>query len=844
MRPITVLNSEARLFWSVFGLKLTRFCVSNGYIDIKMQKAFLEGISGCVEHGTILGEILRDAREKQRSLCIVWLDLANAYGSIKHMLAQFAMWWYHVPQEMAELLFDYYQYLVFRVQTEDWTSDWFQLEIGVFQGCTAAPIVFNIAFQLLLDIHAHLTGKLAGYRLSGTTISIARSAYADDIQLIQPLARQTQLSTDAFHTACGWSRTLMLKIRKCRSLAYRKFVATQVDCPFTACQNRAYSCYNPLLTIGGTPVPFVHDDKVPIFKYLGRKVQFDFRVDVICSQIDVMLTKWLELVDRSVLTGPQKAWIANHLICDMLSWSLMIHDFSQSQVKKWTLTIQRLLRKWMGMARCANTSILYRSSEHFGLEFKHLPVMHAQQQVVKWHLMKHSQDPIARAVYQRRLVLDQKRHIGTGRKTAPSLEVERLESLAKFEKATSDGQHGRAGLGSVRRKVAETPKEIRQRMSALIKKEAEEKRIAICLEYEMQANWLSWDWLYEHVRKDLTWNKMLTEYSEALTKFTINALANTLPSGDNLRRWGVAANCSCGLCNQPNVTLNHTLAGCQWVRAVENRTESGDRFTWRHNCLLREIAKAVADFITHINALPEPVASKGKNVTFVKPGATTKSRRCKSRQRVGVLHCARDWIFDFDLPEWEKNGPYLFPHEVAVSSLRPDGVLVSRESKKCIILELTSPLEENIQAWHSKKTEKYMSEIAAQCNPGWTIDVLAVEVGAKGWIPPSFFRAFKKLGFPSARTTKLTDDCSILARKCSYLIWINRFNKQFEPWRICMSSSFDLSFWRNRGRESVRAEKQALERRISRNKATALAKLAEKKRRREEERRIKTTELN
>lgn len=62
-----------------------------------------------------------------------------------------------------------------------------------------------------------------------------------------------------------------------------------------------------------------------------------------------------------------------------------------------------------------------------------------------------------------------------------------------------------------------------------------------------------------------------------------------------------------------------------------------------------------------------------------------------------------------------------------------------------------------------------------------------------------------------------------------------------------MSSSFDLSCWRNRGRESVRAEKQALDRRISRNKATALAKLAEKKRRQEEERRIsrdKTTALD
>ena len=229
MRPITVLNSECRLFWSVYGLRLTNYLVSNGYIDIKLQKAFLAGISGCIEHGTILGELMKDARAKQRSLCLVWLDLANAYGSVKHMLAQFALWWYHVPKEMAELLFEYYECLMFRIQTSDWTSDWFPLEIGAFQGCTAAPIIFNIAFQLLLDIHAHLTKRNLGYSFSGAKISVARSAYADDVQLIGSTARDAQFSVNAFASACSWSRTLCLKIRKCRSLAYRKFYDRQVN---------------------------------------------------------------------------------------------------------------------------------------------------------------------------------------------------------------------------------------------------------------------------------------------------------------------------------------------------------------------------------------------------------------------------------------------------------------------------------------------------------------------------------------------------------------------------------------------------------------------------------------
>ena len=57
----------------------------------------------------------------------------------------------------------------------------------------------------------------------------------------------------------------------------------------------------------------------------------------------------------------------------------------------------------------------------------------------------------------------------------------------------------------------------------------------------------------------------------------------------------------------------------------------------------------------------------------------------------------------------------------------------------CIILELTVPLEENVRSWHVKKMDKYEKDIAANCEPDWTVEVLALEVGSKGWIPPSFY---------------------------------------------------------------------------------------------------------
>ena len=56
--------------------------IGNGYINCNLQKAFVPGIPGCHEHQFKVWRALQDAKACQRSLCAVWLDLKNAYGSI------------------------------------------------------------------------------------------------------------------------------------------------------------------------------------------------------------------------------------------------------------------------------------------------------------------------------------------------------------------------------------------------------------------------------------------------------------------------------------------------------------------------------------------------------------------------------------------------------------------------------------------------------------------------------------------------------------------------------------------------------------------------------------------
>ena len=66
-------------------------CLRTRTIDTTIQKAFQNCIPGCEEHQFTLSSVIRDANQHQRSLTIVWLDIADAYGSVNYHLIQFAL---------------------------------------------------------------------------------------------------------------------------------------------------------------------------------------------------------------------------------------------------------------------------------------------------------------------------------------------------------------------------------------------------------------------------------------------------------------------------------------------------------------------------------------------------------------------------------------------------------------------------------------------------------------------------------------------------------------------------------------------------------------------------------
>ena len=85
-RMIALTSCLAKPYHIIKAERLSKFMVDNKYIDPSVQKGFMANINGCVEHTTLLQEIIQHSRKNNKTLHISSYDLQDAFGSISHDL--------------------------------------------------------------------------------------------------------------------------------------------------------------------------------------------------------------------------------------------------------------------------------------------------------------------------------------------------------------------------------------------------------------------------------------------------------------------------------------------------------------------------------------------------------------------------------------------------------------------------------------------------------------------------------------------------------------------------------------------------------------------------------------
>ena len=173
-RPIALLNVEGKLFFSLVSKHLEAHLIhNNNFID--KQKGCMEKIPGCWEHLSVVWHTLKEARAQKFNLAVIWLDIANAYGSRKHIV--FALHRYGVSPQWIRLIETYYKGIFSKPFSESATSACHRHQWGIFVGCTLSIILFLAGMNIILEYS--MQTSVPKFTTNNTTLPLLRAFMVD-----------------------------------------------------------------------------------------------------------------------------------------------------------------------------------------------------------------------------------------------------------------------------------------------------------------------------------------------------------------------------------------------------------------------------------------------------------------------------------------------------------------------------------------------------------------------------------------------------------------------------------------------------------------------------------------
>ena len=120
-------------------------------------------------------------QESSRKTSISAFDYAKAFDCVDHNKLWKVLKEMGIPDHLTCLLRNLYAGQEATVRTGHGTTDWFQTEKGVRQGCILSPCLFNFYAEYIMR-NAWLEEVQAGIKIAGRNIKNLR--YADDTTLM------------------------------------------------------------------------------------------------------------------------------------------------------------------------------------------------------------------------------------------------------------------------------------------------------------------------------------------------------------------------------------------------------------------------------------------------------------------------------------------------------------------------------------------------------------------------------------------------------------------------------------------------------------------------------------
>ncbi|XP_078458809.1 uncharacterized protein LOC144723905 [Lampetra planeri] len=729
-RPISLLNVEGKIFFRVIAQRMAEHLQRNAYVDTSVQKAGISGFSGYLKHSSMIWHQIQMAKVEKRDLHVVFLDLANAFGSVPHELLWSAFRFFHIPDTITTLVKSYFQDLQFCFTTSEFTTSWQCLNVGIMAGCTISPLAFIMAMEVIIRSSKWVAG---GQRVdSGFRLPPLR-AYMDDITTLTTTVPCTRRLLRKLEENISWAR-MKIKPSKSRSISIVKGVLCDLK-----------------FFIGDDQIPTVSEQPV---KSLGRWYDASLKDKDQVQQLRKDISSSLQSIDNTQLPGKLKAWCLQFGLLPRVLWPLAVYEVPISTVEKMERGVTSYLKKWLGVPRCLTTIDLYGD----GVLKLPLTSLTEEFKCAKTRLqmtLNESRDPV---------VSNNAPTLATGRKWRPGKAVQEATAALRHADIVGHVQQGRGGLGLTSRAAwsKATAPERRKMVVQEVRHQEEAARWAKAVSLAKQEQWTRWDSVE---KRKISWKDLWAMEARRLS-FSIRATYDVLPTPVNLHQW-YGEDPDCALCSMP-ANLRHILTGCK-------TSLTQGRYTWRHNQVLKNLASALEDKRAATNSLPPPAASHPLRTTFVREGAKPPKSGSTPIER-DQLRLARDWKMLADIGR-----QLVFLPEIATTTLRPDMVLWSRSLKKVFIIELTVPWEDSVDEAYERKHLRYADLAAKARHHGWNTEVRPVEVGCRGFVATSTTRLLRDLGIKGQSQRSAIRAVSEAAEGSSQWLWMKRKDPSWAP---------------------------------------------------------------
>ena len=221
-RPITLLNVEGKLFFSLVSRRLETYLrSSNKFVNKSVQKGCMEKVPGCWWHMSMVWAALKKAKSKNLSLATIWLGNANAYGSIPHKVIIFALRRYGVSPKWIYLIETYYFGILSNCLSLEVPSTWHRYQRRDFAGCTLSIDFFFVDMNIILEYSSVATTPQ--FHLNNISLPPMR-AFMDDLNIISSTVSGAKTLSSRC-TIFNFNSTLFLKL-VCPTLQTNKYQIT------------------------------------------------------------------------------------------------------------------------------------------------------------------------------------------------------------------------------------------------------------------------------------------------------------------------------------------------------------------------------------------------------------------------------------------------------------------------------------------------------------------------------------------------------------------------------------------------------------------------------------------